>query len=158
MRESINGAWFFGIVITFMTIFIAFITISINYSKTYEMKTKMVTILEQYDGLNPLSVQRLNKLTDAYSYRKTNTCRSENGEDVVGIRDGVAQLNPVEPQQICVTRELKSGEELNEDKYYYNVEVFFGFDLPLLGNVFTFRVSGETNSISYPDETDYFGI
>lgn len=161
MRESINGAWLFGIVITFMAIFIAFITISINYSKAFEMKTKMVTILEQYDGLNALSVERLNKLTEAYGYRKTNTCRSENGEDVVGILDGVPQKNPTEPQQICVTRELKAKDEsneVNEDKYYYNVEVFFGFDLPLLGNIFTFRVSGETNAINYPAASDYFGI
>ena len=59
LRNSINGAWLFGIIITFMAILIAYISISINYSKAYEMKTKMITIIEEYDGLilmNPGSI------------------------------------------------------------------------------------------------------
>lgn len=158
LRNSISGAWLFGIVLTFMTILIAFITITINYSKAYEMKTKMITVIEQYDGLNPLTVNILNKIAAGYGYRKTNTCKAEDGQVVVGIRDGVPTVNPGEPQQICITRELKSGDGYSEDKYYYNLEVFFGFNLPLLGNVFTFRVEGETNEINFPDETDYFGV
>ncbi|MBO5475305.1 MAG: hypothetical protein J5982_02225 [Bacilli bacterium] len=156
LRNSINGAWLFGIIITFMAILIAYISISINYSKAYEMKTKMITIIEEYDGLNPSTVEYLNRIAANYGYRKTNTCKVENGEKFVGIRDGVPTINPSESQNICITRELKEGSENIEKKYYYNLEVFFGFDLPLLGNLFTFRVSGETNAIYYPADSDYF--
>ena len=156
LRNSINGAWLFGIIITFMAIFIAYISISINYSKAYEMKTKMVTIVEEYDGVNPSTVEYLNRIASNYGYRKTNTCKVENGEKLVGILDGIPTVNPKEPQNICITRELKEGGEFNEKKYYYNIEVFFGFDLPLIGNLFTFRVDGETNAIYYPSDADYF--
>ena len=156
IRESINGAWLFGIIITFMAILIAYISISINYSKAYEMKTKMVTVLEEYNGLNPLSVDHINQIARSYGYRKSNGCRADNGETVYGIRDGVPRRNPTEPQNICVTREEKDGDFYDEKKYYYNLEVFFGFDLPLFGNLFTFRVAGETNAIYYPASTDYF--
>lgn len=155
LRNSINGTWLFGIVITFMAILIAYISISINYSKAYEMKTKMVTIIEEYDGLNPKTVEYLNKISGSYGYRMKNNC-SSTGDKIVGIRDGVPTVNPTEPQNICVTRELKEGSEHSEKKYYYNIEVFFGFDLPVLGNIFTFRVSGETNAIYYPASSDYF--
>lgn len=158
LRDSISGAWLFGIVLTFMAFFIAFITISINYSEAYEMKTKMVTVLEEYDGLNPLSVEILNKIADGYGYRKTSTCKVENGETFVGIKDGVARVNPSGPQQICITREFREGDEYTDDKYYYNLEVFFGFTLPLFGNLFTFRVGGETNEVNYPGSSDYFGV
>lgn len=158
MRDSISGAWLFGIVITFMAFFIAFITISINYSKAYEMKTKMITVIEQYDGLNPMSVEIINKISSAYGYRKTNGCKVKAGEDFVGIRDGVAVVNPDGPQNICITRDFRPGDEFSDDKYYYNLEVFFGFDLPLFGNIFNFRVDGETNEVNYPSSTDYFGV
>lgn len=156
LRNSINGAWLFGIIITFMAIFIAYISISINYSKAYEMKTKMITIIEEYDGLNPSTVELLNKIAANYGYTKTNICKVENGQRLVGIRDGVPTVNPTESQNICITRELKDGDDHTEKRYYYNLEVFFGFDLPLLGNLFTFRVSGETNAIYYPSDADYF--
>lgn len=156
LRNSINGAWLFGIIITFMAIFIAYISISINYSKAYEMKTKMITIIEEYDGLNPSTVEIINRIASNYGYRKTNTCEVEDGERLVGIRDEVPTINPKEPQNICVTRELKEATSYSEKKYYYKLEVFFGFDLPLLGNLFTFRVSGETNAIYYPADSDYF--
>lgn len=158
LRNSINGAWLFGIVLTFMAFFIAFITISINYSKAYEMKTKMVTVIEQYDGVNPLTVEILNKIGKAYGYRRASNCKVKDGEKFVGIRDGVARVNPEGPQHICITRELREGDTYTDDKYYYNLEVFFGFELPLFGDIFTFRVDGETNEVNYPSTTDYFGV
>ena len=157
IRNSINGAWLFGIIITFMAILIAYISISINYSKAYEMKTKMITIIEQYDGLNPSTVEYINRMASNYGYTKTNTCKVEDGEWFIGIRDGVPMLNPSEPQNICITREYKAGDSHSEERYYYNLEVFFGFDLPIVGNLFTFRVDGETNAIYYPSDSDYFG-
>ena len=39
-----------------------------------------------------------------------------------------------------------------ETRYTYDIDVFFTFDLPLFGNVFTFTVNGETNELLYPDE------
>ena len=116
----------------------------------------MITIIEEYDGLNPSTVELLNKIAANYGYTKTNICKVENGERLVGIRDGVPTVNPTESQNICITRELKDGDDHTEKRYYYNLEVFFGFDLPLLGNLFTFRVSGETNAIYYPSDADYF--
>ena len=50
MRESINGAWLIGIIMTFMAVFIAYTAISLNYSNAFLMRTQMITIIEQYEG------------------------------------------------------------------------------------------------------------
>ena len=37
-------------------------------------------------------------------------------------------------------------------KTYYKVVIFFKVDLPMFGNLTTFKVKGETASIFYPTE------
>jgi hypothetical protein len=156
LRDSINGAWLLGIIITFMAILIAYITIQINYSKAYEMKTKIVTTVEQYNGLNPLTLERINKIATSYGYTKTSKCRLNAGDKIVGILDGIVTTDPSAPQSFCFNRETMPGDSTTETKYYYSVEVFFGFTVPVLGDIFTFRISGETNAVYYPSSSDYF--
>lgn len=152
MRESVGGAWLLGIVLVFMAIFIAYISISINYSTAYKLKTAMVTRLEQYDGLNPTAIEELNALMKANGYIQKGNCQRKNASETVwGVTGTVATENPTTRQDYCVKREVKTdpGEET---KYYYTIEVFFGFNLPVLGDLYTFRVSGETNAIYYPND------
>ncbi len=58
MRDSINGLWLIGIVMTLMVFIIAFVAISLNYSNAYRMKSEMVNAIEQYNGINGNTVQK----------------------------------------------------------------------------------------------------
>ena len=41
------------------------------------------------------------------------------------------------------------------DKQFYRVMVFFRIDLPMLGDIFTFKIKGETESIPFAvDQSD----
>lgn len=153
MRESVGGAWILGIVLTFMAIFIAFIAISINYSTAYKLKTAMVTVIEQYDGFNSTTREELQKLMDGYGYIQKGNCRKPESGNVYGVISGdlTPNQNPTTKQSYCIRRELKPGSDSSEQKYYYTIEVFFGFNLPVLGELYTFRVNGETNAIYYPN-------
>lgn len=157
MRESINGAWLLGIVMVFMVIFIAYISISINYSNAYRMKTQMVTALEQYEGFNEKSLARLEAIRSGYNYTNTAPCDvGENGQ-AVGVLDGVVSTTnpPTGVYNYCITREKRPAQDGEEDKYYYTIVVFFDFNLPVLGDIFKFKVSGETNVIYYPNDTKF---
>ena len=44
---------------------------------------------------------------------------------------------------------LRDKKLLDIDKSYYRVMVFFRVDLPVIGNLTTFRIKGETESIYY---------
>ena len=155
MRESINGAWLIGIIMVFMAVFIAYTAISINYSNAFLMRTKMITIIEQYEGLNGSSLESNKKIMDSYGYTNTGNCPS----DSVGVRGVIADRNPRGKRyNYCVTRtvhyerdhSLKSGHGTDLARYYYSLNVFFDFNLPVLGDIFKFNVSGETNAIYYP--------
>ena len=53
----------------------------------------------------------------------------------------------------CVKRNKIDDTAL--DKTYYSVEVFFRLDLPVLGDIFTFSVTGETMSIYFANNEGF---
>ena len=50
MRESIGGAWLFGIVIVFIALFSAFLTYSVSYTKAFNAKNEIINIIEENEG------------------------------------------------------------------------------------------------------------
>lgn len=156
MKQSIAGTWLFGIVLVFMTIFIAYVAISINYNHAFKIKSDMVQILEQYQGINSKSLEKLEKKMQANSYSAKGTC--QNDPKYIGVLGVNGQTVTVKNQ----ISESLTGKynycvylEKVDKKYYYTVEVFLKFNLPVLGDLFDFRIIGETNPIEYPYETKF---
>ena len=50
MRGAIGNAMVMNIVITFIILTTAFLVSSISYSKAFKVKTKIIDIIEKYDG------------------------------------------------------------------------------------------------------------
>ncbi len=156
MNKSISGLWLFSIVIVFMMLMIAYVAISINYSNAYKLKTALVTKIEQYDGWNNTAKDEVDHLIYSSGYRQTGFCKKpEDGSMYIGVLDGHITKNPSARQSYCVSREVKRGENGGEDKYYYTLTVFLGFNLPVLGDIYTFSVSGETGAIYYPKDNTF---
>jgi len=99
MKNSINGTWLLGIVLVFMAIFIAYITISIDYNEAYILKSKMVTIIEQYEGMNGNTVQMLNSAMRNEGYYGLLSCKSRDGEKVIGGLEDQIVVNPSQMTQ-----------------------------------------------------------
>ena len=52
MKSSIADIWVLGLVITFIMIFSAYITVTMNYSKTFKYKNEILLIIEKKNGIN----------------------------------------------------------------------------------------------------------
>lgn len=50
MRESIGGTWLFGIVITFIALFSAFLSYAISYTKAFNLKSEILNMIERSEG------------------------------------------------------------------------------------------------------------
>ncbi len=156
MRNSIGGAWVFSIVLVFMMVLIAYISIQINYSNAYKLKTSMITRLEQYEGFNNTSKAELDGLVRDNGYRQRGLCREpSNGEKYFGVLNGTVTESPDTPQNYCVYRNVIDEKDGKEAKYYYSIDVFFGFNLPVVGDLYTFKVNGETGAMYYVND-NYF--
>jgi len=179
MRQSIGGAWLFSISITLMLFIIAYVTISLDYSNAYQLKNDIVLYLEQYNGLNDNSAAKIvgRMKTKKYStmidcskdYDTTTYYSGAKGKgdpskyyyaltsyNEGNLRSNFTKSDKTNPRgYVCIYKYMQiendtkySGASLT--KAFYAVTTTFGFHFPLLGNVFSYRVTGETGTINYP--------
>ena len=47
MREAFGGSWLLGFVALFIVLFSAYLAVSINYTKAFKAKNKIVSIIEE---------------------------------------------------------------------------------------------------------------
>ena len=146
MRESIGGAWILGIVMTFIVLFASFLAISINYSKAFKVKNNVVDLIEKNEGMNEGAAKDIYSYLRSQGYILKNKCST----DYVGF-DMEDSVSSSEKALYCVKKNNVTTDTALE-KSYYSVEVFFRLDLPILGEIFTFKVTGETMSIYFADD------
>ncbi|MDD2505071.1 MAG: hypothetical protein PHF21_02225 [Bacilli bacterium] len=137
MREAIGGTWIFGIVVTFIVLFSSYLAISVNYSKAFKVKNDMVSVIEEYEGYNDNSQQKIERILSGNGYAVRGPCKSHEQ----GI-DGSAGK-----YKYCIHC-VEKNDSLK--KSYYTVKVFFRLDLPVIGDIFTFPVTGSTKTIHFP--------
>ena len=153
MRESIGGAWLFGIVIVFIALFSAFLTYSVSYTKAFNTKNKIISIIEEkegystYDGdvFNPTS----NNLSDStegeifeymtnigYNYSADIDCTPYDAEEIVGQGYCIAKICP----NLGMPDEKLSN-------VHYRVTTFIAIEIPFLGLTVRIPITGETRVI-----------
>lgn len=153
MREAIGGTWVMQLVIVFMLIFVAFLALSLNYSKAFQIKNDMLTMIEKNEGMttgSDGSIALINNYLSSNGYHVTKPCP----EGSYGVADlGKATIEKVtntsKKYYYCVQK-VKSPSTNHKDKVYYKVNIFFYFNLPVIGDIFKFTINGTTNDVVVP--------
>ncbi len=144
MKEVSSSTWIFSLVITFIFLFTCFLTLSISYSKAYKMKNELLTILEKYEGLTADSHVIINNYLEYNGYKTMGKCPIDYyGEDT--LKSSPHNINQAETNKnyyYCI-------QKINEgnNKSNFKIKIFYKFNLPVIGEITTFSVSGTTNSI-----------
>lgn len=141
MREAIGGTWLLGLVLTFIVFFVSFLAISVNYSKAFNVKNNIVDLIGKYEGNNCNARKKITTYLSDVGYLVSGVCPS--GYSGYNL-DGTISTGK---SYYCISKD--SIEESTLKKQYYRVIVFFKIDLPLVGNITTFRIKGETESIYF---------
>lgn len=127
MREAIGGALLIKLVMVFITIYVCFLAIAINYSVTFRVKNQIINLIEAYEGV---------ELAEPYI--------EEYIANVGYYRTSVGSLNidkSCSSNGYCI-------ESISSDRgKYYKVTTYVSFDFPILGEITNFPVSGETRVI-----------
>lgn len=143
MREVTGSTWSFQVIISFILIFAAFLSLVIIYSKAYIIKNEALTIVEKYDGISETSLDILNNYVLAQGYKQKGSC------DVGWI--GVNSIDKKDYEKIESDNNKKYyycfKKNSNGDIVYYNIRFFYKFNLPVFGDIMTFRVNGRTKTI-----------
>ncbi len=172
MRESIGGTWTLQIVIVFILFFVAFITLTINYTRAFRVKNEIINIIEREEGFTPSTADPGARYLVA-SYLNNNGYQAKGKCDVGTYGISSISLNDASVESsfekiddskknnkyyYCLKKiknPIKGVSEKEIEKYnyknraYYEVTVFFKFNLPVIGDLTTFSVHGETNDVYF---------
>ena len=161
MRESISGTWLLGFVLVFIVLFAAYLAVSINYTKAFKVKNRIINIIEENEGYTedprstnfesiPKDVLKTMTTTDAkiYYYLKdigypTDNINSTNADKCFDGDSDAAMQGGYCVKKIC------SGKGA-----YYKVETFIKFELPLINFQLLIPVNGETKVLYHTQDGD----
>lgn len=150
MRESIGGAWILGIVVVFIVLFTSYLALSVNYSKAFKVKNKIISLIEQNEGLSDDTQKQINDYLNSVGYFVYGTCEYEDDVDFSDTNKTVTGYEKhanTDKYKYCVSTRENNNSVLEQK--YYRVTVFFKFDLPIIDSLFTFPVTGETKAVYF---------
>lgn len=156
MRNAVGNTWVFGLVISFTLIFSGFLVLVLSYSKAYKIKNEVSSIIEKYEGLTndnepyPNSIKIIGDYMRNSGYDAQGKCN----DDEYGLTssyDSYDSYNSYILENAQTNKDYLACFNLNTEGDYCNVEVtvFYKFNLPVLGSISAFKISGQTNTLNY---------
>lgn len=150
MRQAVGTTTILKIVLAFTLLFSAFLAVAIVYNKAYKLKNEALSIIEKYEG-SAEAFQLIDNYLKNNGYNTTGRCKvGENGRLNSGqgwyfYNDNKLSLKTL----YCISHECSNGDCKigDNNKIYYNIRLFFNFNLPFFGDIFTFSVTGKTKAI-----------
>ncbi len=158
MKESISVVSIFQIVILFILLFTAIMCLTINNANAFGIKDEITNLLELSDGEflenDKLNSEIINTMENS-AYRTTGKC----AEGYTGFQRDGTKVSGNGAASICIRCVAVSDEVTNylntilDNKvasqgkvksFYYQIEVFYQLDLPVIKQVYDFKTKGET--------------
>lgn len=149
MKSSVNTTTIFKYILLFTFLFAAFLALAITYNRVFKQKNEILSIIEKYEGVSS-SVDIINNYLSSSGYTVSGHC--ENGEyGVKNLSSNYIELaNSQEKYAYCLSNKIVKND--NGDKIYYNLRLFYKFNLPFIGDLLTFEITGETKAIKLYNE------
>lgn len=151
MKESISNSYIVMLVLVFITLVSFVFLSSINYSRAFKIKNKIVDIIERYKNGYEFSnrakineeIEQLLKETGYKLNFKSRTCPTYNGKSAI---------NSTKNYYYCIyetdAKNDSSMADKNTGKYYY-VKTFITLHIPIINSELDFSVNGETKIFNY---------
>ena len=140
MRETTGSMWIFQMMLIFILIFARFLCLVINYSKAYRVKNEVLSIIEEYEGVSEASQQIIDNYLMSQSYLTKGNCP----EGWFGVDATTGTYEESTGRQAFSYCFIENEDENNY--IYYDIMVFYQFNLPFLGDFMRFRVEGTTGT------------
>ena len=161
MREAVGSYFLTVIVITFIVLFTGYMCLSINMNKAYKVKNEVINIIQKNNGLNSDAIGQIQDYMTKIGYRTTGDCnasvdKNEGKYDGYGITGTSSKTKNTVFCVRALTTEYKTKDVSAQfpPAEYYQIKVFFGIDLPIVRNMFSFSLKGSTKKLFCPSTLD----
>lgn len=163
MKESIGGISIFQIVIVFILLFAAIMSLTINHSKAFAVKDEIINILERESAasinnkkLSDSTIKEVVEALEKGGYRNVGSCPSDYiGYDRKGAevtRNASFCVRPVlvseeyeyTVKEVCKNNKCVISKGGFPTMVYYDIKLFYQLDIPIIRNILNFTVNGST--------------
>ena len=135
MREAIGGAVVLKVVLIFILVINAYLALSVNYSKAFKTKNRVISLIEQYENYENAATE-IDSYLQSVNYLADVSCPT----DFLEVENG---------RGVC----YKKIQDTSKG-YYYQVITYINLsNIPLLGGILgnmentPFMIKGETKMI-----------
>ena len=161
MKDVYGSTWTLQLMIGFILLFVTFLTLTITYSKVFKVKNEVISIIEKYQGFTDNSAELINNYLRNSKYMTMGRCLDANyntSNPMLAV-DNYSNSNASnavtnERYFYCIEKKRKQGYNDSLARINYEVTLFYSFNVPILGDIATFRVKGKTTDMI--DRTDQF--
>lgn len=154
MKESVATSTILKIILAFTLLFSGFLAVAITYNRVYRQKNEVVSIIEKYEGITNKSIKLINNYLKNSGYDTLGYC--EEGEYGVSSLDNedyeLALTN--KKYYYCLSNYCSTNRCIindngapNGNSIFYKTKLFFKFNLPFLGDLMIFKITGDTKAI-----------
>lgn len=147
MKESIAQAFILNLILFFFVILVLLLFGSINYSKAYKVKNRIITIIEKYGELDESAKDEIADNMVKAGYQTTTDSNTKCLKFAKDDPSDNGLVYPVDDDasgrhyDYCVIKHKSSVGE------YYQVVVYMKFEIPVIGGFLEFPVKGETKAL-----------
>lgn len=143
MRESVGNAYLLGIVTFFIGVIMLFFCASLNYTKAFKVKNRIVNIIEQNQGYtfgDSGTRQEIDAELEDMNYKRSSNhkCKEDGRFSTAAAKTEQGNTNYL----YCVYE-----FDLGEKGKYYGVVTYMYFEIPLINVTLKFPVYGETKTM-----------
>lgn len=157
MRQSIGGTWLIQLMILFILLFAGYIILTVDYNKSIKVKNEVTSMIEKYEGLNEKSINLVNNYLISMGYRTTGLCSAEEGAyGALSLEDNTLESVEAGQKYYYCIRKYRGANTSS----YYQLNFFYHFNLPVLGDISRFNIKGTTSNFQAKDDElyqDYIG-
>src|SRR5574344_713052 len=113
-------------------------------------------MIERYEGLTDTGITVIDNYLQTSGYSQMGHCPAGwiGAKNLEGIVNGFEWVNDTGSNYYYCINKVTGYHTLYPQRSYYRVKLFFKFELPVLGQISTFDVDGQTSEIDYTYDND----
>lgn len=158
MKETVSSTTLLKMVLAFTFIFSAFLALAITYNKVFRMKNESISIIEKYEGTTKRAIDIVNNYLKNNNYNTQGYCNHDE-YGVASLDSNTFNNDLSQKYYYCISFHCAAKEGCQKDapsnpngnKIYYDFKLFYKFNLPYVGDLVTFNITGETKGIYLDD-------
>ncbi len=139
MKDAVGGSLLLNLVVIFTSVVILFFAGILAYSKAYKVKNKIIEVIERNDGdVNPNVLNEINNELTNVGYRVIGSAPDRTKcENDSSRRTCTTNLN-TSTFNYCICQHGSANASV------FEVITYVQFEFPVIGDILTFPVKGET--------------